>query len=86
MEIPAGRSAGCEVTEEDLLFAAACAVENSQGRGSTNIAVDYTLVRYVKKPSGALPGKVIYTGQKTLVVQNAAEMLAKQKAAREKKI
>lgn len=80
------RSAGCEATEDDLLFAAACAVENSQGRGSTNIAVDYTLVRYVKKPSGALPGKVIYTEQKTLIVQNAAELLAQHASAREKKI
>ena len=30
--------------------------------------VDYTLVKYVKKPSGAKPGMVIYTNQKTLFV------------------
>ena len=28
--------------------------------------VDYTLRRYVKKPSGAKPGFVIYTHQKTI--------------------
>ena len=30
--------------------------------------VDYTLRKYVKKPSGAAPGKVIYTHQKTVYV------------------
>ena len=28
--------------------------------------IDYTLRRYVKKPGGAAPGKVIYTNQRTL--------------------
>ena len=31
-------------------------------------AVDYTRARYVKKPSGARPGAVIYTNQKTVFV------------------
>ena len=30
--------------------------------------VDYTKVRYVKKPSGAKPGMVIYTDYKTIFV------------------
>ncbi len=30
--------------------------------------VDYTLVRYVKKPAGARPGMVIYTDYKTIYV------------------
>lgn len=33
-----------------------------------NVPVDYTLRRYVKKPSGARPGYVIYTNQTTLFV------------------
>ena len=35
---------------------------------SANVPVDYTLVKFVKKPSGALPGKVIYTHQQTVNV------------------
>lgn len=31
--------------------------------------VDYTEVRNVKKPSGSLPGKVIYTNYKTLMAE-----------------
>ena len=30
------------------------------------VPIDYTLRRYVKKPSGAAPGMVIYTNQRTL--------------------
>ena len=37
----------------------------SKGRRSSMVPVDYTRRRYVKKPSGAAPGKVIYTHQKT---------------------
>lgn len=35
---------------------------------SDNVPVDYTLIKYVKKPSGAMPGKVIYTNQQTVYV------------------
>lgn len=37
-------------------------------------AVDYTLVRNVKKPAGARPGRVIYTGQTTLIVRSDPEL------------
>ena len=40
----------------------------SEARNSANVAVDYTLVRYVKKPGGARPGMVIYTDYKTIYV------------------
>ena len=40
----------------------------SKARGSANVPVDYTLVKYVKKPSGAKPGMVIYTHQHTVYV------------------
>ena len=33
----------------------------SQGRESGKVAVDYTPVKYVKKPGGARPGMVVYT-------------------------
>ena len=40
----------------------------SKASMSDNVPVDYTLVKFVKKPSGSLPGKVIYTNQQTVFV------------------
>ena len=51
------------------------AAHYSQGRGGAKIPVDYTMLRFVKKPSGVLPGKVIYTDYKTLNVQSDAELV-----------
>lgn len=59
---------GKEVSEETLLFAARLAAANSKAASSSNVAVDYTPIKYVKKPNGAKPGMVIYTTNKTLYV------------------
>lgn len=40
----------------------------SKGQNSSNVPVDYTFIKYVKKPHGSKPGMVIYTHQKTLYV------------------
>ena len=40
----------------------------SKARMSQNVPVDYTYIKYVKKPNGAKPGMVIYTNNKTLYV------------------
>ncbi|MFB9330573.1 NFACT family protein [Paenibacillus aurantiacus] len=48
--------------------AAMLAAHYSQARSSSLVPVDYTLIRYVKKPSGAKPGFVIYDHQKTLFI------------------
>ena len=40
----------------------------SKAKGSSNIAVDYTEKKNVKKPSGAKPGFVIYLTNKTKYV------------------
>ncbi len=48
--------------------AAKLAVYFSKGRLSVSVAVDATLRRYVKKPSGAPGGKVIYTNQTTYYI------------------
>lgn len=50
----------------DIKTAALLAAWFSKARNSANIPVDYTERRYVKKPSGAKPGFVIYEKQKTL--------------------
>lgn len=59
--------------------AAAIAAYYSQGRDGGKIPVDYTMLRFVRKPSGAMPGKVIYTDYKTIMTQ-ADEALVKRLA------
>ena len=61
-------SGGNVVSEETVLQAALLAAENSKAAKSSNVAVDYTQIKYVKKPNGAKPGMVIYTTNKTVYV------------------
>ena len=63
-------------SREDLLFAAEIAAYHSDASASGNVPVDYTLVRYVKKPSGARPGFVNYFHQHTLFATPARERIA----------
>ncbi len=60
------RSQGASPQLADIEKAAHLAAWFSKARNSANIPVDYTERRYVKKPSGAKPGFVIYEKQKTL--------------------
>lgn len=64
---------GEEPDEETLLTAARLAAKYSRGGTGSNVPVDYTRRKYVKKPSGAKPGFVIYTHQRTLYVNPYAE-------------
>ena len=64
------RCEGLEPPEKTLEQAAVIAAYHSQARCSGKTAVDWTMVRNVRKPSGALPGKVIYTDYGTLIVQS----------------
>ncbi len=65
----------CEPGEDpvasDFTEAAQAAAYYSSLRDGENVAVDYTEVRNVKKPSGAVPGKVIYTTYWTAYVNPA---------------
>lgn len=62
-------SCGGEEPDERTIFeAAVIAAYYSQGRDGGKIPVDYAQARFVKKPSGSMPGKVIYTDFRTLVV------------------
>ncbi len=54
-----------EIPQETLKQAAQLAAWYSKGQRSSSVPVDYTRRRYVKKPSGAPAGQVIYTHQKT---------------------
>lgn len=59
---------GDQFSEKTLHEAAMLAAYFSKAKQSSNVPIDYTKVRHVKKPSGAKPGFVIYTNQKTLYV------------------
>lgn len=56
------------VADEDIVFAARQAAKHSKAAASSNVAVDYTPVKFVKKPNGAKPGMVIYSTNKTVFV------------------
>lgn len=62
----------CEPDEDpdarDFTEAAQAAAFFSDERASANVAVDYTLAKFVKKPSGSAPGHVIYTDYYTAYV------------------
>lgn len=57
-----------EPLTDEMLVAARLAAFFSKARDSSNVPVDFTSRRFVRKPSGAKPGFVIYTNQKTLYV------------------
>ncbi|MCH5279319.1 MAG: NFACT family protein [Christensenellaceae bacterium] len=57
-----------EIPDTTLLEAAMLAAFYSQAKDSATVPVDYTKRRYVKKPSGAKPGMVVYTNQRTVYV------------------
>lgn len=56
------------VSDELLYYAATIAKKHSNAKDSSKVEVDYTLVKYVHKESGAKPGMVIYTDYKTIIV------------------
>ena len=59
---------GAPISDETVLTAARLAAYNSKARNSSNVPVDYTPVKFVKKPNGAKAGMVIYTTNKTVFV------------------
>ena len=56
---------GAQPDLQSLNEAACLAAWFSQGRESGKVPVDYTPVKYVKKPAGARPGMVVYTTYET---------------------
>ena len=65
---------GADPDLQSLNEAAVLAAWFSQGRESSKVPVDYTPVRYVKKPGGARPGMVIYTTYETAQVTPDGEL------------
>ena len=74
------RTDGLEPPPQTLEEAASLAAYYSQGREAGKTAVDFTQVRHVKKPSGAMPGAVLYTDYATILAvpdEKLAEKLKK---------
>lgn len=65
---------GGEADAQSLTEAAQLAAWFSQGRDGKKVPVDYTPVKYVKKPAGARPGMVVYTTYQTAVVDPDPEL------------
>lgn len=59
---------GKEITDTAILEAAQICAYHSKGKDSSQVPVDYTIVKNVSKPSGAKPGKVIYDFYNTVYV------------------
>ncbi len=73
-----------EPSREALHLAAVIAAYHSGASASENVPVDYTQVRYVKKPSGARPGFVNYFHQHTLYVTPSIDAIAPYRVGEDK--
>ncbi len=60
---------GKDPDEQTIFEAATLTAYFSQARNAGKTAVDYTQICHVKKPSGSMPGMVIYTDSKTIIVE-----------------
>ena len=72
---------GAQPDEQSIAEAASLAAYFSQAQNSTKVPVDFTQVKYVKKPAGSPPGFVNYTNYKTILA-DPSEELVKRLAAR----
>lgn len=65
------------LTDEILKLSGTIAAYYSKGKLSSNVAVDYTLIKYVKKVPGTLGSFVTYTNQKTIFVTPDIDLIEK---------
>ena len=65
---------GRQPSDSAIEGAASLAAYYSKARDASKVPVDFTQVRHVKKPSGAKPGMVIFTDQKTVYVDPVKEL------------
>lgn len=73
---------GAQPDERSLLEAASLAAYFSQAQNSTKVPVDFTQVKYVKKPAGSPPGFVNYTNYKTILADPSEELVKRLAAGR----
>ncbi len=60
---------GKEPSDTAVSEASMLAAFHSKAKNSAQVPVDYTRVKYVKKPAGAKPGMVIFTNNTTLYIK-----------------
>ncbi len=66
-----------EPSEEDLALALQFAAHFSQAQSGSNVPIDCVQRKFVKKPSGAKPGFVIFTNNKTYYINPDVNMIKK---------
>ena len=64
-------------SDEAMTEAAIIAATNSSLRDADNVAVDYTEIRNIRKPTGAKPGMVVYETYKTAYVNPDSGLCAR---------
>lgn len=62
------RTGGTVPPDVTIMYAARLAAFHSKAKNSSQVPVDYVNIKFVRKPAGAKPGKVIFTNNKTLYV------------------
>ncbi len=70
-----------DIKEQTIVEAAMIAAYHSDARHSSQVPVDLTEVKYVKKPKGAKPGMVIFTDNKTIYVNPDKEKIDEMRVA-----
>lgn len=65
--------------ETTMMQAAILAATHSKAADSAQVPVDYTQIKYVKKPAGAKPGMVIYETNRTVYVTPDKALVARLK-------
>lgn len=75
---------GTQPPDRTIEEAAVIAAYHSKARTSAQVPVDYTLIKYVKKPAGSKPGMVIFTNNRTLYVRPDEELVERLKHNPEK--
>ncbi|MGL5641953.1 MAG: Rqc2 family fibronectin-binding protein, partial [Paraclostridium sp.] len=73
------KSEGKEVPESTLFEGAMLAAFFSKSKMSSQVPVDYTLKKNIKKPNGSKPGMVIYETNSTMYVTPSQELVVKLK-------
>lgn len=73
---------GAQPDEQSIAEAASLAAYFSQAQNSTKVPVDFTQVKYVKKPAGSPPGFVNYTNYKTILADPSEELVKRLAAGR----
>lgn len=73
-----------DIPDRTLLEAAMLAAWHSRAKMSSNVPVDYTCIRNVKKPPGAKPGMVTYDHFKTVYVTPEEQLINALAADRKK--